>query len=145
MKEEWSFDHIAKKSSVYKTPEGYFEALDESIMQKIQSEHKSPKIFRIKSVQYLLAVAAVGILLLGTFLWLNKQNDKVIDSIQWADNQLIEQYIETNLDLFDESLLLEYSDNAMQVDWIDETVTDESLIDLLLDEVSIEELEALTL
>ena len=94
-----------KSENGFKTPEGYFESLEESILSKVASQPKERKLINYRWLGYAASVAAIAGL--STLFFLNRPN--IVEENIFGDitvEEYMEEFQEIDLEL-DEALSLD--------------------------------------
>ena len=153
-----------KKEQVFKVPENYFKSLPDLVLAKVAPQEEEEVVTKpvlspqsswiddlINSVavlfqpRYALRLAAVAIVLIGGFVFLQKGMNDAGALMASNDADPLEEYGISLDDLTDDDLELLLSDASSSVEG-DELETDDQLLDVLLeglDEISDEDLEGL--
>ena len=96
-----------KKTMPYTVPEGFFDAMEEHLMQEVEIKKKSRKI-RNAALWTGFAVAASLALLLVVWQMTPKSDGNSFEQVEMAFNQLSDADQEIMFDYYDE---IEYFDN----------------------------------
>jgi hypothetical protein len=124
-----------KTTHGFKTPEGYFESLDERILQQLHKEE--PKVITLslwKKVAFVSGIAASLAILLTVF---NTTEDVTFESLETAS---IENYIyEEHMNTYDIASFVNEDDLVIE-NFVTTPISDESLESYLLDNTTIENL-----
>ena len=96
-----------KKTMPYTVPEGFFDAMEERLMQEVEIKKKSRKI-RNAALWTGFAVAASLALLLVVWQMTPKSDGNSFEQVEMAFNQLSDADQEIMFDYYDE---IEYFDN----------------------------------
>ena len=147
-----SFLKEMKNESPFMVPEGYFEALSQSIMDEVASEKLVPghTATAMRSIQStwmkVLKYAAILVAFSGVtlFLWKNPQIESI--STDWAEgvtNDEIQSYVLENLDQFE---VVDFYDQDLDldIDLLEGSFKEDELEEMLpemLDDIDIETLE----
>lgn len=131
-----------KIKSTYDVPEGFFEMMQDEVLQKLDaSQMGGSSVFRFR--KWIYASAAIIILAIGALVVFNLQaNSK--SGFEALETEAIYAYLDENLDEFSLNMLMAGEQNIES--FIFETVSAEQVEDYLeenLDELSLEALEKL--
>ena len=96
-----------KKTMPYTVPEGFFDAMEERLMQEVETKKKSRKL-RNAALWTGFAVAASLALLLVVWQMTPKSDGNSFEQVEMAFNQLSDADQEIMFDYYDE---IEYFDN----------------------------------
>lgn len=120
--------------SGFKTPDNYFESLDTIILNKVEHKPKVISIFSKRNIFYASSIAAALILMFSIFI----NNDEI--SFDNLDVVSIENYLsEEDISTFEFASLLDVADINSD-NFIESELSEELLEDYLLENASIEEL-----
>lgn len=128
----FKLEDIEKKEHPFITPEGYFEELNASILEKTSVE-KTPVFAR--SVQKVWRVAALGILAAVVLFFIFIPKEENSDWLAEVSDEEIINYL-ASYEYDDLDLLSEFSNEELQAIWAD----DLSLDNLDLDDRDVEDL-----
>ena len=122
------------KDTGFKSPDNYFDGLEDKLLERVTTETKVISIFSKRNLIYATSIAAAIILILGIFL---NKNEITFDNLETAS---IEYYLnEADLDSYEIASLL--SEDELNTDSFTNTsLTEESIEDYLLENSSIEDL-----
>ena len=116
----------------FTTPDGYFSQLEDRIMARIQPQKRS-KVIPLISKRYVGYAAAVAACAIVGFIIFNFNNDRVsLDSVQVG---LIDKYVDEgnlNYDLYDLTSYLE-TDDIENIDFGNAYISSSNLKDYLLE------------
>jgi len=126
------------KDSGFKTPDNYFEHVEDTVLAKL-NDNKSTKVlplFSRRNVLYVSGVAAAILIMLGIF------NNKTNNGIDSLDIEVVESYLEDqDLDTYDIASLLSVEDlEEDDFGIINDSFTEESLEDYLMDNANLEDI-----
>ena len=113
-----------KKEDPFKTPKFYFERLEDSILEKVQPEKiKMPVaskqvhsslisqfghwVSTLLQPRWAMALALITILAAGSWFLKKQQNTETTQTLSEITTEDIHQYVNANIDDFDEELLVE--------------------------------------
>ena len=118
----------------FKTPDNYFEGLENSILEKVKPEPKVISIFTKRNLFYAASIAAIFLLMLGTFLNNTKLTFDDLESTTIVDYLFVEDIDTYEIAAFltDEELNSEH--------FIESELTGDILEDYLLENATIEDL-----
>lgn len=117
----------------FKAPDGYFDALEGTILAKTKEEPKVFTLFSKQNLMYAASIAAVLVLMFNVF-WNGSNSSSTIDV---AD---IEQYLlQQDINEYELASLLT-EDELITNNFIDTNITEESLEDYLLENATLEDL-----
>ena len=121
----------------HKLPEDYFDSVEDRVIQRIEPSHsKVISLFNKKQLYYVSGVAAAIIILIAVFLNKGESADGTLD-YETVENYIIEQDVSAYEIA---SLLTEEEIEAIELEFISEDMTDETLEDYLLNTTELEEI-----
>ncbi len=124
------------KEAGFKTPSNYFDTLEDVITNKIETKNASKVIplFNKRNVLYASSIAAAVLLLFNLF---TIDEEVTFDSL---DLQTVENYIiDEGIDSYELVALLS-EDHFLEIDFLQENITDEALENYLINNLDIEEI-----
>lgn len=140
--------HLKEKPDGLSVPDGYFEQLPRSVLERIADEDAA-SVRRISPIWFRAAAAASVILLAGVavFLFRPAQPEYSPESVALTADE-VHQYITLHIDDFDLDLLLQFADNGTgHSGWFEDTGLEDpemkQYMDELLDDIDLETLEEL--
>jgi hypothetical protein len=96
-----------KKSMPYTVPEGFFDEMEERLMQEVATEKKKPTVRKVALWTSLAVAASLALLLVLRHGWHNTE-DESFKQVEMAFNQLSDGDQELMLEYYDE---IDYLDN----------------------------------
>lgn len=130
---EFKLDDQAKLSTGFKTPEDYFETLSHRVTAKVLQSESRVIPFYARKTTWIIAVAAVFILLLGLpFLSNNQQKIEQLDSTE------LEEYVEHQALITDEDVAVLLDNESLENLVIDLKINEKELEETLSTEYDIE-------
>ena len=96
-----------KKSMPYTVPEGFFDEMEERLMQEVATEKKKPTVRKVALWTSLAVAASLALLLVLRHGWHNTE-DESFKQVEMAFNQLSDSDQELMLEYYDE---IDYLDN----------------------------------
>ena len=96
-----------KKSMPYTVPEGFFDEMEERLMQKVATEKKKPTVRKVALWTSLAVAASLALLLVLRHVW-HSTEDESFKQVEMAFNQLSDGDQELMLEYYDE---IDYLDN----------------------------------
>lgn len=148
-----------KREAGFTVPKHYFHNLQVEVLQQIRketpdSDSLAPKPTKnswawLLKPKFGLAAAALLTLLVTWFVFQQPQDTAPMADLQSLTDEEVQQYIQANLDEFDEALLAQYALETTKSDWSflsDETLDPETVDELyeeLIDELDLSTLEEL--
>ncbi|MBK7335495.1 MAG: hypothetical protein IPJ00_04765 [Saprospirales bacterium] len=137
-----------EKPDGFSVPEGYFQQLQESVLERIAAGagEQAPVRRSIFPLRYRLAAASVVILVVAA-LFLFRPAAPQTDSVALTAEE-VHQYVSRNIDEFDLDLLLKFAGNDLgHSGWFEDASLEDpemkEFMDELLDDIDLETLEEL--
>ncbi len=96
-----------KKSMPYTVPEGFFDEMEERLMQEVTTEKKKPTVRKVALWTSLAVAASLALLLVLRHGW-HSTEDESFKQVEMAFNQLSDSDQELMLEYYDE---IDYLDN----------------------------------
>lgn len=125
----------SNKNASFTVPDGYLDTLDDVILSNV-SETKVISLFGKQNLLYISGIAAAVLIMFGIF-WNNPT-----ETIDTLDSELVENYIiEEGIDTYDIAALFTDEDiTTINNDIFDQTFSEDSLEDYLLENVDLEDI-----
>lgn len=145
-----------KKEQPFKAPKFYFDTLADRVIEKTQPtaapQYKAKKsvssmagewISTLLQPRWVMAMASVAILAVASWFYLVKQSVQAVQPLTEISNEDINEYINNNLDDFDENLLAENDFNASNTEGEDifKEMSDNEVEQYLKDNIEEDDLE----
>ena len=96
-----------KKSMPYTVPEGFFDEMEQRLIQEVATEKKKPTLRKVALWTSLAVAASLALLLVLRHGWHNTE-DESFEQVEMAFNQLSDSDQELMLEYYDE---IDYLDN----------------------------------
>lgn len=122
------------KESGFKAPDNYFKGIEDTIFEKVKPEPKVISIFSKRNLFYAASIAAVFVLMFSVFI---NKNGLTFEDLETAS---IEDYLYIeDIDTYELAALL--TEDELNSEYFIETeLSDDSIEDYLLENTTIEEL-----
>ena len=120
----------ASETTGFMVPKDYFDSVETTILEKLESQPETP-VIALKSrrtLYYVAGIAARFVLLLSLFF---NNEDKIKQLQKWQDKAINENYLFKEDYTNDDLATLFITDNISEADFIDITISDDTLNEYL--------------
>lgn len=129
---EFKIDQYPKIGTGFQVPEGYFETLEQKVMQRI-SNHERPVINLFSSKKWWFVAASIIVLLTIGISLLNRSN-----TMEQIDDAQLEQYIANQSDLTEDDLVEILDEEKIQKIHVDINGNEQEIEEIILNSTNIE-------